>query len=390
MACVLVCALVPGMALASARALPNPADTPAASADQSGWSPIAPHLAEPDAPALEALVRSLRAAAQGEKPAAAVPRAPGLRPPAGTRPPPAVAEPASPAQAAWLLGLLALHGLGMAPDAPQAQQWFERAHALGHPLAPAGLAWCQISGCVTAPNPAAASSWTGALARSAPALGKYLQWQAAAALSPLAGPGPAGHGAALPTARSPLQTLLVEAASAGSAQAANELGLQYLAAGQLDEALQQFRSAAPQSAAAAANARLLASRLRADESARHTQGRQTASDWYEQARRYHLGEGVPANYAEAVRLYQIAASAGDRRARRMLELIFSRPAPTGTVDPAWMQQLAAMAAPAEGATGHPAPRLPPAPPGWQTDPSPLYHLIPPQWRGEDARPSAVR
>lgn len=382
--------MVPGSALASARALPDPADTPAASTDQSGWSPIAPHLAEPDAPALEALVRNLRATAQGETPAAAVPRALAPRPPAGTRAPPAVAESTSPAQAAWLLGLLALHGLGMAPDAPQAQQWFERAQALGHPLAPAGLAWCQISGCVTPPNPAASSRWTAALARSAPALGRYLEWHAATALSPLAGPGRAGLGAALPTARPPLQTLLVEAANAGSAQAANELGLEYLAAGQLDEALQQFRSAAPQSAAAAANARLLASRLRADESARHMQGRQTASDWYEQARRYHLGEGVPANYAEAVRLYQIAASAGDRRARRMLELIFSRPAPTGTVDPAWMQQLAAMPAQDEGAAGRPAPRLPPAPAGWKTDPSPLYHLIPPQWRGEEARPAAVR
>jgi TPR repeat protein len=394
---VLVCALVPGVAVGSARALPDPADTPAVSTDQSGWSPTAPHPGGPDAPALEALVRSLRATAQGDKPAAAAPRSPGLRPPAGSRAPPAATEAASPAQAAWLLGLLALHGMGMAPDAPQAQQWFERAQALGHPLAPAGLAWCQISGCVTAPNPAGASRWTSALVRNAPALAKYLQWHAAVALSPLEAPDrtalattPPGTHLQPPPARPQLRALLAEAASAGSAQAANDLGLEYLAAGQLNEALQQFRSAAPQSGAAAANARLLASRLRADEAARNPPGRQTPGDWYDQARRYHRGEGVPANYTEAVRLYQIAASAGDRRARRMLELIFSRPAPTGTVDPAWMQQLAAMAAEADGASGRPAPRSPPAPPGWQTDPSPLYHLIPLQWRGEDARPAAVR
>lgn len=39
-----------------------------------------------------------------------------------------------------------------------------------------------------------------------------------------------------------------------------------------------------------------------------------------QVRRYHRGDGVPANYA-AIRLYQIAAFAGSRPAQHMLGLI---------------------------------------------------------------------
>ena len=37
----------------------------------------------------------------------------------------------APADAAWLLGLLALHGLAMPADPAQAQHWFERAQMLG-------------------------------------------------------------------------------------------------------------------------------------------------------------------------------------------------------------------------------------------------------------------
>ena len=87
---------------------------------------------------------------------------------------------------------------------------------------------------------------------------------------------------------------------------------------------------------------------------------------------------MPANYTEAVRLYQAAASQGDARARKMLELIFSRPAPDGTLDPVWMQQLASLAMQPQGLT-RTAP-LPLSPQGWQQDPSPLYHLIPLPWR----------
>ena len=103
-----------------------------------------------------------------------------------------------------------------------------------------------------------------------------------------------------------------------------------------------------------------------------------------QARKYHRGDGVPSNYAEAIRLYQIAASSGSAQARKMLELIFSRPAPGGEVDIAWMQQLAALEVSASGASS--GATAPWASYGWQRDPSPLYALVPPEWRSPEPPP----
>ena len=350
------------------------------------------------------LLRGLRAAAQAEaphRPPAAARSANHRSAPAGTPgAPSAPAFSATPAAtAAWQLGLLALHGVGMAPDPAQARHWFERAQALGHPLAPAGLAWCEISGCVTSPNPTATSRWTAALARTAPGLAKYLDWYAARALAPMGkaldwplgttGPqdppsAPATASTAANTARAAAAAadpllLLQAAAQAGNAQAMNALGLEYVAAGMLDQALAQFRAAASQSAAAAANARLLSSQIQPGNRLKSTATDAGAGNpYYAQAQRYHRGDGVPANYTEAVRLYQAAASQGDARARKMLELIFSRPAPDGTLDPGWMQQLASLAMQPQGLT-RTAP-LPLSPQGWQQDPSPLYHLIPQPWR----------
>jgi TPR repeat protein len=292
----------------------------------------------------------------------------------------------NPRDAAWLLGLLSLHGLAMPADPAQAQHWFERAQLLGHPLAPAGMAWCQISGCVTSPNPATAMHWIALLRRTEPVLAKYLEWHAAKALAPLAEPGAPGPalrepGAAarrLPPPSPPggLARLLAEAGRAGSSQAQNELGLEYLASGNLEQALVQFQAAAARSEAAAANASLLASRMDRNTKARSHMPRHSAGDGYQEARRYHLGDGVPANYTEAIRLYQIAAARGDPRSRRMLELIFSRPAPGGAIDIAWMQQLASIGMATEVHQGNITPM---GPSGWRRDPSPLYALVPDEW-----------
>ena len=338
------------------------------------------------------LLRGLRAAAQAETPhrlpadaPAAASKSHRSAPAGKPAVPPAPAS--SAATAAWQLGLLALHGVGMAPDPAQARHWFERAQALGHPLAPAGMAWCEISGCVTSPDPTAVSRWTVPLARTAPGLAKYLDWYAARALAPLGKtldhplgmPGPQNQPNAPAAAEADPLLLLQAAAQAGNAQAMNALGLEYVAAGLPDQALAQFQAAAGRSAAAAANARLLSSQIeprnRLKSTATDAAG---GSPYYAQAQRYHRGDGVPANYTEAVRLYQAAASQGDARARKMLELIFSRPAPDGTLDPGWMQQLASLAMQPQGLT-RTAP-LPLSPQGWQQDPSPLYHLIPLPWR----------
>lgn len=358
---------------ASAQALPTPAEFPV---ERPVLGDTSPRAAGPDDPAREKALQTLRNTAQADGP-----------PPHKQR----NAGDLAPADAAWLLGLLALHGLAMPADPPQAQHWFERAHLLGHPLAPAGLAWCQLSGCVKPPDPAVAMRWIAQLRSTDGGLARYLQWYAAKAMAPIsphenASPTLAGRGgtpaAAPPPSPAALQKLLLDAARAGSASARNELGLEFLAAGDTEKALAQFQAAAARSEAAAANASLLAARIRSGAANGVPVARRSAADWYDQARRYHQGDGVPANYAEAIRLYQIAAGGGDPKARRMLALIFSQPAPDGTVNIAWMQQLASIdTGPTGAAPG--AGRLP-APQGWQRDPSPLYEWVPAEWKATAA------
>ena len=369
--CVLLSVGVP--ALASVLALPAPPEAPI---ERSSLNAASPQVSGPDNLTREKTLQALRRVAQGDDSPLRKQRPPAAR---------ATSEKAA-ADAAWLLGLLALHGLAMPADPPQAQHWFERAHMFGHPLAPAGLAWCQLSGCVAAPNPAAAMHWIALARRADPGLAKYLEWHAAKALAPMADPRAQNRidarplsavrdaGALAPPPSSPaLLKLLTEASRAGNAQAKNELALETLAAGDLEQALVQFQSAAARSDAAAANASLLTNRIKTRPADRAQPARYSAADWYTEARRYHQGDGVPANYAEAVRLYQIAASSGDPQARRMLALIFSRPAPDGTVDVTWMQQLAAMDV-GPGASRAVTPQ------NWQRDPSPLYEWVPPEWR----------
>ncbi|MFN4120972.1 hypothetical protein [Acidovorax sp.] len=361
--------------------------------------------AEPVAPPMPAAPPALLAPAPAD--AAQRARVEALRaaasavPTPGRTPAPLMKTPAQ-RDAAWLLGLLALHGLGMPPDAPQAQHWFERAQALGHSLAPAGLAWCALQGCGTGqPNPVLARPWLEPLRRADPGRAQFLEWLVEQQLAPLgalgAPPGPApvvvphaaGPAHAL-SAATDARTLLRAAAQSGNAQALNELGLELLAAGRLHEALAQFNAAAPRSDAARANAQLLGQRLQASTAAAAGPARHTAHDWLLQAQSYHRGDGVPANYSEAVRLYQIAASAGDATARRMLQLIFSRAAPGGQIDVAWMQQLATAEL---AATTGPA-AAPATLPRWQRDPTPLWDLVPLEWRstaqGVVAAPAMAR
>ncbi len=365
------CMVSSGFAQAGVRELPAP---PRVDIERSTLNAASPQVLGPANPAREKMLQTLRATAQGDRP---------LR---TQRPSARSSTDIRPADAAWLLGLLSLHGLAVQPDPQQAQHWFERAQMLGHPLAPAGIAWCQISGCVTSPNPAAALHWVALLQRTDPGLARYLEWHAAKAMAPLADPPPqpiAPDQGAVQAAQ-PLRHLLVAAAGAGNPQALNELGLEDLAAGHIEPALGWFRAAAPRSAAAAANVRLLESRVQSSANAARPLARQSANDWFLQARKYHRGDGVPSNYAEAIRLYQIAASSGSAQARKMLGLIFSRPAPGGEVDIAWMQQLAALEVSASGASS--GATAPWASYGWQRDPSPLYALVPPEWRSPEPPP----
>ena len=289
-------------------------------------------------------------------------------------------------QAAWQLGLIHLHGAGVPSDRVQAQLWFEQAaqYLNWAPLAPAGLAWCQMSGCLAAPDPDKAELALHALHAGAPARASYLGWllaqqtaQVAVALPGGSGPGsPIKTGttaSALPaTAR---DELLQAAARQGDAQARVELGIRAATANRLDEASRWFQSVASQSRAA----RINLERLHLWRQAAHTptlpvrHGAGAAA--FDKAQRLHRGLGGPPNYAQAIELYRQAAQQGHAPAKAMLALIFSRPGPGGELNVAWMQQVAQVNVHTALPQVTPEPSL-----HLVRDPTPLFDLMAPFWQ----------
>lgn len=284
------------------------------------------------------------------------------------------------ARTSWLLGLLYLHGEHVPVDRAQAQKWFERAKAMNEPMGNAGLAWCEIDGCGGPPAPRAARPYLAPLKNANPGLSLFLDWKIQERMAPVQGTnGAAGAQAPHASPEAQRMQLLQQAAQAGNASAINELGLSNVSASRYDLAMQQFTAAAKRSPAAASNAKLLGVRIEQAQKPDNTRSTgNRAEDWFAQARRYHRGDGVPSNYTEAIRFYQMAAAAGYQPARRMLELIYSRPAPGGSVNIAWMRQLASMDVTAEGAilsfSTQPTPLL------FVRDLTPLYEFIPQEWR----------
>ncbi len=279
------------------------------------------------------------------------------------------------ANAAWVLGLLYLHGIGVASSPAEAAKWFECAHSLGEPLAVAGLAWCDIEGCKAQPNPALARRWLPALRAVNLPRAQYLQWLIDARLSPLqiVSPSMQSHTNLRPDMGLPNRQWLLTAAQGGDVQATIELGLESVAANRLEQALVYFRAVAARSQVAAANTALVQERLQAPSKiAQPTSADETLA----LARRNHRGEGQPANYVEAIRLYQMAQNQGSVQARKMLELIFSRPQANGHVDIAWMQQLAyANYAKDAVVLGSVSPHN-----TLQRESTPLFDLLPALWR----------
>ncbi len=376
----MICAIFAGLVLAAgtvqAQVRPQPAPTfdpapgvqapiqvPAQSPPVMRADPAVPPLSAasvdrpplrmpgPDNPALEAEVARLRATA--------------LAAPKGVRPGRAQAN------AAWVLGLLYVHGIGVTVNLADASDWFERAQRGGEPLASAGLAWCEIEGCKAAPNFGEARRWIAALRSVNLPRAQYLQWLLESRQRPLqiASPNPAQ---AAPEGV-PNRPLLVTAAQAGDVQARIELGFDSIAINREAAALDYFRSAAAQSAAAAANVELLNDAARKGGTAK---GPPEAAGTLARAQRNHRGDGQSANFVEAIRLYRLAQNQGSEQAKKMLELIFSRPGPDGQIDIAWMQQLAYVnlsrdVASLDSATARRTLRR---------DPTPLFDLIPPAWR----------
>lgn len=281
----------------------------------------------------------------------------------------------SSAQAAWLLGLIYLHGAGVRRDPAMAQRWFEQAARFGRETwAYAGLAWCHIDGCVGPPDPAAAARAIAQLRPRHPARADFLEWVLASRQTPLQLAKP--EVSEDQTMQLQNKQLLDKAAAAGDVQANVELGMLAVANRQIDQAEAYFRRAGPTSQAAQANLRELAARNDAQQIRAPLPTPKSAADALAMARKYHRGEGVPANFVEAIRFYQLADARGSVEARRMLALINSRPAPGGGFNAGWMQQLAYVDAgttiPSVGVVGT-AHML-------QREPTPLYDLLPSFWR----------
>ncbi len=243
------------------------------------------------------------------------------------------------ANAAWILGLLYLHGTGVVANPTEALVWFELAHSLGEPLAVAGLAWCDIEGCKNAPNPALARRWLSALRKVNAPRALYFQWLIEARLAPIqiSTPKLKADTSLVAGSNLPNRQWLLSAAQGGDVQAAIELGFESVAENRPTQALAYFRAVSANSAVASANAALIAERQRIPLT---TPQNVSAEDLLARAQRNHRGEGQSANYVEAIRLYQLAKNQGNEQAKKMLELIFSRPLANGQIDVSWMQHLA--------------------------------------------------
>lgn len=282
-------------------------------------------------------------------------------------------------EAIWQLGLLQLHGLYTPLQPAQAMQNFELAHQRGHPLAAAGLAWCALDGCGQRPQPETALQWIAALRSSDPGRAAYLAWLMQETMAPLdvAAPSTAQREGVRTAGRK--HQLLQQAVDSGDPQARVEWGMELAAAGKTDEAMAQFKTAAKRSEAAAHNLSILSDQKGTFKPRPSGNLGQAGGAWqtFKQARVYHRGEGVPANYTEAIRLYKRASDMGSEPAKRMLALIYSRPVAGGGIDIAWMQQLAYMDVTQDGAIPLTAPT---APASLTRDPTPLYDYIAPKWR----------
>ncbi len=305
------------------------------------------------------------------------------------------------AQSAWVLGLLHLHGKGAAMDKLSAYDAFDAAWRCGFPLASAGLAWCAIDGCGKVMSVDVALQWTDRLLRINPGRALYLRWLLYQRLSPLAvrrGLSTAYLNGFLLDAQ-PRQWLM-QAAAFGDAQASNELGIEAFETERFSDAVTYFSAAAASSDAARFNLGVTQARQQwlalsvasslagaaagvpsgvpsgvssggASGITSATLSAARSADALRLARRYHRGEGLPANFPEAIRYYKLAAESGSLDARRMLNLIYARLLPDGRIDVEWMTQLARL--PASGAAGEPLRYL-------QRDPSPLYDFVPLFWR----------
>jgi len=136
------------------------------------------------------------------------------------------------------------------------------------------------------------------------------------------------------------------AARRGDAVAENAMGVHYQLQGERVTAELWYQRAADHGSRSAVQnlANLARSEVVKEQVATTTRAAETgqadADSLFVLAQRHHRGDGVPLDYAQALRLYRAAAAKGSEAARQMLGLIQSRPSPDGQIDPVWMQELA--------------------------------------------------
>ena len=279
----------------------------------------------------------------------------------------------TPADAAWLLGLMNLHGIGTGLNPIRAREWFIQAQKLRHPLAPAGIAWCFLDGCGQQADAEKALPWIVQLRKTDAARALYLEWLRSQLMAPLqvATPSKPEVESKMPSA------LLLKAVKAGDTYAENELGIYYAENGQLEQARRLFQLAAKSSPAAQANLELITRQSQEKNQVKTARQPQSGQELFLRARQFHRGDGVPVNYAEALRLYRQAATSGNPYAQKMLALLYTQPTPTGDLNIVWMKQLANVDVTQQGGT---VMLEPPPPPILQHDPSPLFDFLPARLR----------
>lgn len=280
-------------------------------------------------------------------------------------------------QAAWLLGLLHLHGAAVSASSSKAKQWFTLAWHYGEPMASAGLAWCAYDGCQSAPDRAQAQQWARQLMSVDLGRALYMQWLLERQLRPLHLEQEDG----LKSLTRSERNLLDQAVAAGNVHAMIDLGILFAQSHDMRRSLTLFENAAAQSEVASQNANWVRQRIlmeRRASSVRPTNKvtPSQADALFKMARKYHRGDGVSVNYVEAIRLYRQADAAGSPAARRMLSLIYARTTLDGSLDPVWMRQLSDMdvaaLVPKQDATQGAS--------ALHKEPTPLIDLLPRRWR----------
>lgn len=247
------------------------------------------------------------------------------------------------ANAAWVLGLLMLHGRGVPADVRRAKYWFQIAWQQGEKKASAGLAWCEMVGCGAPIDETKARYWRAQLFTTNRGRSLYFEWLSQQRSAPLA----AMNGSGINYDKLPHRSVLIQAANAGDIHARIELGIESASKKLLDEALQHFLFAEKNSTSASINAEQIRAEIADLKSLSTLESpssgiNESAASSLALARRYHRGEGIPINYSEAIRLYKKAADLGSVQAKKMVQLIFSQSSENGVINILWMQSLSQM------------------------------------------------